>query len=75
MSTLKNRLAEKIPAWREDVRTLAKEHGDVVLGEATVAKALTKVQGLPFMSREIEAAIAKALESIAPNTNDSEVGS
>ncbi len=47
MSTsLKSRLAEKIPAWRADVRTLAKEHGDVVLGEATVGKALTGMRGL-----------------------------
>ena len=31
------------------------------------ARALTKVQGLPFKSREIEAAIDEALESIATN--------
>ncbi len=46
MSTLKGRLADKIPAWREDVRTLIKEHGDVVIGDATIGKALAGMRGL-----------------------------
>ena len=46
MSSLKSRLAEKIPQWRADVRSLLKEHADVVLGEATIGKALTGMRGL-----------------------------
>ena len=46
MSSLKSRLAEKIPQWRTEVRTLLKEHADVVLGEATIGKALTGMRGL-----------------------------
>jgi citrate synthase len=46
MSTLKRRLAAQIPAWQERVRTLAKEHGDVVLGQTTVGAALGGMRGL-----------------------------
>lgn len=38
-------------------------------------QALTKVQGLPFKTREIEAAIEEALESIASTSTDQEVSS
>jgi 2-oxoglutarate ferredoxin oxidoreductase subunit alpha len=39
------------------------------------AQALTKVQGLPFKSREIEAAIEEALASIAGTSTDQKVSS
>jgi 2-oxoglutarate ferredoxin oxidoreductase subunit alpha len=39
------------------------------------AQALTKVQGLPFKSREIEAAIEEALASIASTSTDQKVSS
>ncbi|RLE25482.1 MAG: 2-oxoglutarate ferredoxin oxidoreductase subunit alpha [Actinobacteria bacterium] len=39
------------------------------------AQALSKVQGLPFKSREIEAAIEEALESIASTSTDQKVSS
>jgi hypothetical protein len=39
------------------------------------AQALTKVQGLPFMSREIEAAIEEAIASVASTSADQKVSS
>jgi 2-oxoglutarate ferredoxin oxidoreductase subunit alpha len=39
------------------------------------ARALTKVQGLPFKSREIEAAIEEALASVASTSSDQKVSS
>ena len=39
------------------------------------AQALTKVQGLPFKSREIEVAIEEALASIASTSNDQKASS
>jgi len=47
MSTsLKARLAEKIPAWRDDIRTLAKGHGDVSLGDMSISKTIGGMRGL-----------------------------
>lgn len=46
MTILHQRLEALIPAWREDVRTLAKGHGDVKLMDATIGKAIGGMRGL-----------------------------
>ena len=46
MSSLKQRLADKIPGWREEVRDLAKNHGDVSLGDCTISKTIGGMRGL-----------------------------
>ncbi len=46
MTSLKQRLAEKIPAWRDDIRTLAKQHGDTSLGEVSIGATLGGMRGL-----------------------------
>lgn len=46
MTSLKQRLAEKIPGWRDRVRTLIKDHGDVSLGDTTIAKTMGGMRGL-----------------------------
>lgn len=45
-NTLKTRLAEKIPGWRQDIRSLGKEYGDVGLGEVTISKTIGGMRGL-----------------------------
>jgi citrate synthase len=39
MSTLKEKLSEKIPVWRDEIKSLIKEHGDKVISQVTVAQA------------------------------------
>ena len=39
MTTLKDKLAEKIPGWREEIKNLIDEHGDRVISQVTVAQA------------------------------------
>lgn len=46
MTSLKQRLAEKIPAWREDIRRLSKEYGDVSLGEVKISGTLGGMRGV-----------------------------
>ena len=46
MTILKEKLAEKIPVWREDIKTLAKEHGDTVISQVTVAQAFGGQRGV-----------------------------
>lgn len=46
MSSLKRRMAERIPSWQARVRTLAKEHGDVALGTNTIGAAMGGMRGL-----------------------------
>jgi len=46
MSSLKQRLADKIPQWREEVRGIAKQHGGVSLGDTTIAKVTGGMRGL-----------------------------
>jgi citrate synthase len=38
MTTLKEKLAAQIPGWRERVKTLVTEHGDVKVGEVTISQ-------------------------------------
>jgi hypothetical protein len=33
MTNLKDKLAEKIPGWREEIKALIKEHGDKVISQ------------------------------------------
>jgi citrate synthase len=46
MTTLKDKLAEKIPGWREEIKALIKEHGDKVLSQVTVAQAYGGQRGV-----------------------------
>ena len=46
MATLKEKLAQKIPAWREEIQKLNKEHGDKVIGEVTVGQAYGGMRGV-----------------------------
>ncbi len=46
MSSLKQRLAERIPGWQDRVRTLNKVHGDVELGATSIGAALGGMRGL-----------------------------
>ncbi|MHC4130083.1 MAG: citrate (Si)-synthase [Planctomycetota bacterium] len=46
MSTLKEKLAEKIPVWRDDIKSLIKEHGDKVISQVTVAQAYGGQRGV-----------------------------
>ncbi len=36
--SLKEKLAERLPEWRERVRRLVKEYGDVKVGEVTISQ-------------------------------------
>jgi citrate synthase len=49
MANLQDRLAELIPVWRDDVRALAKEHGDKVISQVTVTQALGGMRGVKCM--------------------------
>jgi len=49
MANLHDLLAEKIPVWRDDLSTLAKNHGDQVISEVTVAQALGGMRGVKAM--------------------------
>ncbi|RLD31221.1 MAG: citrate (Si)-synthase, partial [Bacteroidetes bacterium] len=46
MSVLKERLTQKIEEWRPRITRLLKDHGDVVVDEVTIAKALGGMRGL-----------------------------
>jgi len=49
MSTLQKKLAEQIPALREDIRKLLKEHGEKVISDVTVAQAYGGMRGVKGM--------------------------
>jgi len=49
MSMLKETLAAKIPAMREEIRTLIKKHGDKVISQVTVAQAYGGMRGIKCM--------------------------
>ena len=49
MANLHDLLAEKIPVWRDDLSTLAKNHGDQVISEVTLAQALGGMRGVKAM--------------------------
>lgn len=53
MSTLKKVLAEKIKAHRPRVTKLVKEHGDVVLGDATIGQAIGGARGIKCLVTDI----------------------
>lgn len=46
MPTLKEKLASKIPAWRDEIRELVTEHGDHVISEVTVKQAYGGMRGV-----------------------------
>ncbi len=46
MATIKEKLAEKIPVWREDIGKLVKEHGSDVISEVTVQQAYGGMRGV-----------------------------
>ena len=53
MSILKERLREKIKAWRPRTERLLKDYGDVVIDEVTVAKAIGGMRGLKSLVTDI----------------------
>ena len=55
MSTLKQKLAAKIPALQEQVRTLVKEHGDHKISEVSIAQAYGGMRGVKGLVTETSA--------------------
>ncbi len=53
MSTLKNRLKEKIEAQRPRTVRLLKEYGDVKVGEVTIAQAINGMRGVKGLTTDI----------------------
>lgn len=53
MSGLKEKLAEKIPAYRERVTRLVKEHGDVVIDQVHVRQMYGGMRGLKSLTTDI----------------------
>ena len=53
MTTLKQKLKQKIEEHRPRVTKLMKEHGDVVLDEVTVAKLIGGMRGIKSLVTEI----------------------
>ena len=53
MSRLKEKLAEKIEAWRPRTTRLLKEFGDVKLGEVTIAQAIGGARGVKSLTTDI----------------------
>jgi citrate synthase len=53
MSRLKEKLAEKIPAYRERVTRLVKEHGDVVIDQVHVRQMYGGMRGLKSLTTDI----------------------
>jgi len=46
MATLKEKLSQKIPGWREEIQKLNKEFGEKVIGEVTVGQAYGGMRGV-----------------------------
>jgi len=46
---LKNKLAEKIPVWRDEIKSVVKDHGDKVISEVSVAQAYGGMRGVKGM--------------------------
>jgi len=46
MATIKEALAQKIPAWRDEIGKLVKEHGDKKISDVTVAQAYGGMRGV-----------------------------
>lgn len=53
MSTLKNKLKEKIETWRPRTQTLLKKYGNVVVDEVTIAKIIGGMRGLKSLVTDI----------------------
>ncbi len=53
MSTLKDKLAAKIPDQRKRVTRLLKEHGDVKVGEVTIAQVIGGARGVKSLVTDI----------------------
>lgn len=49
MATLKSKLASLIPAWREEIGTLAKAHGDLKISDVSVTQAYGGMRGVKGM--------------------------
>jgi citrate synthase len=49
MANLHEKLAEKIPVWREELRDLVQNHGDTVISQVTVAQAVGGMRGVKAM--------------------------
>ena len=49
MATLKSKLASLIPAWREEIGTLAKAHGDFKISDVSVNQAYGGMRGVKGM--------------------------
>lgn len=50
---LKSKLEEIIPAWRDRVRVLVKEHGDVKVGDVTIAQVYGGMRGVRSLVTDI----------------------
>ena len=46
---LKEKLANKIPELRDEIKSLVKEHGDKVISQATVQQAYGGMRGIKCM--------------------------
>ena len=53
MSELKKKLAQKIEEWRPRTVKLLKEHGDVKLGDVTIAQAIGGMRGVKCLVTDI----------------------
>lgn len=53
MSNLKKKLQEKIENWRPRTTKLIKEHGDVVVGDVTIAKLIGGMRGIKCLVTDI----------------------
>jgi citrate synthase len=53
MSELKKKLAQKIEGWRPRTTKLLKEHGDVKLGDVTIAQAIGGMRGVKCLVTDI----------------------
>lgn len=49
MANLHEKLAEKIPVWRDELRDLVQNHGDKVISQVTVAQAIGGMRGVKAM--------------------------
>ncbi len=53
MSDLKNKLREKIEAWRPRTVRLLKEYGDVTIGEVKMSQAIGGMRGVKCLVTDI----------------------
>lgn len=53
MSQIKEKLAKKIEGWRPRTTKLLKEHGDVKIGEVTIAQAIGGMRGVKSLVTDI----------------------